>query len=55
MYEIRPLICRIDSMYFHFSHTMTLSAYYQANADVCNALQTEHAYPQQFRILLKDN
>ncbi|MEG2040791.1 MAG: hypothetical protein RR068_06760, partial [Hafnia sp.] len=55
VYETRPLVCRIDEMYPHFSSAMTLPGYYQANADVCNVLQTEHAYPELYRINLRKN
>jgi Fe-S-cluster containining protein len=55
VYDIRPLICRVDEMYPRFSNSMTRTAYYEANSEVCNALQVEHSYPKQYRIYLREN
>jgi hypothetical protein len=39
-YEDRPLVCRVDDMYFrYFSEVMPLEKYYRLNADVCLELQ----------------
>jgi uncharacterized protein len=55
IYELRPLVCRIDEGYKQlFSEQLSISEYYKKNAEVCNQLQEKLDLPLHYRVIVDD-
>jgi hypothetical protein len=54
IYENRPQVCRIDEGYeYFFSKLISLSEYYDKNAQMCNQLQEKNEIDKRYRVILK--
>lgn len=53
IYENRPHICRVDTMYDRIYHRFfTKIAFYEENAKVCNILQEQDGVEKTFRVII---
>lgn len=50
IYQERPLICQIDSIFDAYRQQMTKSEFYRLNAECCNILQERAGLPSEFRV-----
>ncbi|MGX2971647.1 YkgJ family cysteine cluster protein [Helicobacter sp. T3_23-1059] len=51
IYEVRPLVCRVDEMFEkYFSSVLSKAEFYKLNAKCCNILQEQQGISENFRI-----
>ena len=51
IYEVRPLVCRVDEAFEkYFSSVLSKAEFYKLNAKCCNILQERHGISEKFRM-----